>query len=216
MNLGTEFQSPWQSALYVRRVQWTRKLLRPFGSLEQQYIDRLTSAQNRRVLRHLAGRRPEKALLIMPRCVKQTGCKADVQNSLAGCRECRACPLGDVARLCERYSIRALVAFRSHIAFELARKNDPDVIIATACHDRLVKALRSVPEYPALLAPLTGMERRCINAGVDIVWLERQLATLTGRAPTATPSPAATTAADGLQQLSPRTDCPAARAAEGR
>lgn len=214
MNVRTEFRSPWQSALFVGRVHWTRKLLRPFGRLEQRYIDRLTAEQNRRVHRHLAGRRPEKALLIMPRCVKQTGCRADVQNSLGECRECHRCPLGDVARLCESYSIQALVAFRSHIAFELARTHEPDVIIATACHDRLVKALRSVPEYPALLAPLTGMERQCINAGVDLAWLERQLAILTGReAPAAT---AATSTSSPLQQLDPAPGCPAARAAEGR
>lgn len=210
MSFRMEFRSPWQSALFVRRVQWTRKLLRPFGGLEQRYIDRLTDEQNRRVVRHLAGRRPGKALLIMPRCVKKTGCRADVQNSLAECRECRLCPLGDVARLCERYSMQALVAFRSHIAFEMARTHQPDVIIATACHDRLVKALRSVPEYPALLAPLTGMERQCINAGVDFVWLEQQLAMLTGR------EPAPATAAGGLQNLSPAARCPAARTAEGR
>ena len=210
MSVRMKFRSPWQSALFVRRVQWTRKLLRPFGAREQRYIDRLTSQQNARVHRHLAGRRPEKALLIMPRCVKKTGCRADVQNSLAECRDCRACPLGDVARLCDSYSMQALVAFRSHIAFEMARTHEPDVIIATACHDRLVKALRSVPEYPALLAPLTGMERQCINAGVDFDWLEQQLATLTGRQ---APPPRA---ASGLQSLSAVADCPAARAAEGR
>ncbi len=72
--------------------------------------------------------------------------------------------------------MEALVAFRSHIAFQMAREHEPDLIIATACHDRLVKALRSVPEYPALLAPLPSMEKMCVNANVDLAWLENQLA----------------------------------------
>ena len=173
------FTSPWQSPVFVNWVAITRRLLRPFGDLEQKYIDRLADAQNRRVHRHLAGSHPSTVLLIMPRCVKLTGCRADVQNSLVQCLDCRLCPLGDVARLCSRFEIRALVAFRSHIAFSMARDHQPDLIIATACHDRLIKALRSVPEYPALLAPLASMEKQCMNAGVDLGWLEGQLVGLT-------------------------------------
>lgn len=205
-----KFSSPWQSAHYVRTVDVTRRLLRPFGSLEQKYIDRLATAQNRRVHRHLAGSRPSTVLLILPRCVKLTGCRADVQHSLDQCLECGLCPLGDVARLCERFRIRPLVAFRSHIAFEMARERDPDLIIATACHDRLIKALRSVPEYPALLAPLSGMQKQCVNAGVDLEWLEDQLRRLAGGEQDSG-TPVAAPPADNRQ-------CPAvspARAAEG-
>jgi hypothetical protein len=73
------------------------------------------------------------------------------------------------------YGVRALVAFRSHIAFAMARREQPDLIIATACDDRLIKALRSVPEIPAVLAPLSSMERPCINARLDLQWIENQL-----------------------------------------
>ena len=72
----------------------------------------------------------------------------------------------------------------------MARQERPDLIIATACHDRLIKALRSVPEFPALLTPLTGMERMCVNAGIDLAWFEAQLAAV------AAPRPAAAPAAD--------------------
>ena len=180
-----KFSSPWQSWAFVKSVAIGRWALRPFGNMEQKYIDRLTDAQNRRVHKYLADSQISTVLLIMPRCVKLVGCRADVQNSLSQCRECRLCPLGDVARLCARFEIKALVAFRSHIAFEMARKHKPHLIIATACHDRLVKALRSMPEYPALLAPLTGMQKQCVNAGVDLGWLEGQLVGLThqGSAP---------------------------------
>ncbi len=201
------FRSPWKSSAYVRRVDWIRRLLRPFGDLEDRYIVHLAEKQNRLVQKHFAGRHPQKVLLIMPRCVKRTHCRADVQNSLEQCLSCDLCPLGEVARMCERHGIRSLVAFRSHIAFELARRHEPDLIIATACHDRLVKALRSVPEYPALLAPLAGMQKQCVNAGVDLAWLERQLAALSGRA-AAVPSLE-------LPSFPVGTDCPASRIAEG-
>ncbi len=47
----------------------------------------------------------------------------------------------------------------------------------------MIKALRSVPEYPALLAPLAGMDRMCVNATIDLDWLDAQLRRVTrGRA----------------------------------
>ena len=175
------FQSPWQSPFFVRAVAVTRRLLRPIPHLENKFIAAVTEKQNQRVYRWLRQNPPQKLLLIMPRCVKKSGCPADAQNSLAQCVGCRECPLGDVARLCQLYDIEALVAFRSHIAFDMARRVQPDVIIATACHDRLIKALRSVPEVPALLHPLADMEKMCVGAEVDLGWLEKQLSLVTGK-----------------------------------
>ncbi len=108
-----------------------------------------------------------------------------MQTSVSECLSCLQCPVGDAAALCQRHGLRALVAFRSHIAFDMARREQPDVIIASACHDRMIKALRSVPGHPALLAPLTGMERMCVNATLDLKWLETQLELV---APTAPPA----------------------------
>ncbi len=175
------FLSPWQSSVFIRMVAAVRLILRPWKSQEDRFISHVTRRQNDRVLAHLQKFPARKILLIMPRCVKKTGCKAPVQQSLASCLTCQDCPLGDVARLCTHYEVRALVAFRSHHAFEIARDEAPDLIIATACGDRLVKALRSVPNIPALLAPLTGMEKQCLNAGINLTWLNAQLAAATAK-----------------------------------
>jgi len=153
--------------------------LRPFGSLENRFIGAVVNQHNLKVTAHLAQAKPENVLLIMPRCVQKTGCRANVQKSLDECLACGRCPLGDVAVVCDRHGLPALVAFRSHIAFDLAREHKPDLIIATACHDRMIKALRNVPEVPSLLAPLAGMDRMCINATVDLDWLNEQLTTVT-------------------------------------
>lgn len=181
--VSKSFSSPWQSSLYVRTVTTTRLLLHRWPQLENRFIQWLIEKQNRRVVRHLADHPVQSMLLIMPRCVKKVGCKAPVQNSLEQCFDCHDCPLGDVTRLCRRYGVQALVAFRSHIAFEMARTHEPDIIVASACEDRLVKALRSIPDIPSLLSPLTGMDKMCINARVDLVWLEEQLSLVTGLEP---------------------------------
>ncbi len=175
------FPSPWRHLLYRRIVAWARSLLRPFGNLEKRFIEQRARRQNRRVLEHLGPAAPRRVLLIMPRCVQKSGCRANVRSGLQECLTCMGCPLGDVAVLCRHHQVNALVALRSHVAFALAREFKPDVIIATACHDRIIKALRSVPEYPALLTPLQSMEKPCVNAGVDLAWLERQLAAVVPR-----------------------------------
>ena len=169
------FRSPWQSPLFVHSVAAMRGMLRLIPAWERHFIEVLARAQNRRVHRHLTDRPARTVLLIMPRCVGRRGCCPDIGHDLAASRDCRNCPLGDVARLCDTFGVRALVAYRSHIAYELARSEQPDLIIATACHDRMIKALRSVPEVPALLAPLAPMEKMCVNADIDLDWLEVQL-----------------------------------------
>ena len=178
-----KFRSPWQVPLYVRLVAAVRWLLRPAPRLENRFIEALTDVQNGRVRRHLTGKPASTILLIMPRCVSRRGCCQEAGHDVSASRDCHQCPLGDVARLCDRFGVRALVAYRSHIAFAIARDEKPDLSIASACHDRLVKALRSVPEYPALLAPLAGMEKMCVNADIDLVWLEEQLRTVTAPRP---------------------------------
>jgi len=179
------FSSPWQSSVFVGWVGAVRRVLRPFGDLESRFIAAVVRRQNRRVRAHFRGRPVSSVLLIMPRCVKPTNCRADVQASLRHCTDCTRCDLGEVARLCEAFDLEAAVAFRSHIAFDIARRRAPDLIVASACHDRLIKALRSVPEIPALLTPLAGMEKMCVNATVDTVWLRDQLSAVTGKSPSA-------------------------------
>jgi hypothetical protein len=171
----TSFRSPWRWRWFVAGVAAVRRLLRPWPAWEQRLIVRLVEDQNRRVERHLARHGAGTVLLILPRCVKPRSCRCDVRVSLAACTACEECQLTPVARLCDELGVRALVAYRSHHAFDIARRERPDLILASACHDRLVKALRSVPEIPALLRPLTGMERMCVGARFDATWLSTQL-----------------------------------------
>jgi hypothetical protein len=174
----SNFSSPWRRRLFRAGVAGIRRLLRLVHVPEEGFIRWLVNGQNRRVHDYLRRHPAETILLIMPRCLKRKGCPVDVKGALATCLtcDCRDCPLAQVARLTEECGVKALVAFRSHIAFQMARREMPDLIIATACDDRLIKALNHVPEIPALLSPLTGMRRPCIDATIDLPWLEDQLA----------------------------------------
>jgi hypothetical protein len=176
------YVSPWQWSPYRGAVAAIRALLRACGIDETGFVQRLVEENNRRVTRHLARHGAGTVLLILPRCVKRACCKLDPEGSLDGCLDCHDCDLGVLARIAAAHEVRALVAFRSHIAYEMARRERPDLIIATACEDRLVKALRSVPEIPAVLAPLTDMERMCVNASFEPAWFEAQIALAVGAA----------------------------------
>lgn len=169
------FRSPWASPFYRAGVAAGRRLCHLARRDEGPLIRRLVAAQNARVQRHLARHPVRSVLLILPRCIRQPDCPVDVRSDLSICADCHRCPLGEVARLTARRGVRALVAFRSRHAFAMAREARPDLIVATACEDRLVKALRAVPEIPALLAPLTGMARPCIDAAFDLVWVTEQI-----------------------------------------
>jgi hypothetical protein len=86
------FRSPWRHRWYVWAVNTARRALRPFGRGEEAFIAWLARRQNRRVARHLAKAPARRALLIMPRCVKKTGCHVDVQHGLDECLACMGCP----------------------------------------------------------------------------------------------------------------------------
>jgi hypothetical protein len=169
------YRSPWRHRAFVLAVAAVRALLARAGRSDAALIRRLVADNNRRVARHLAAHGAATVLLILPRCVKRGCCKIDNGGSLSACLGCDRCDLGELARIADHHRVEALVAFRSQVAFALARERRPDLIVATACEDRLVKALRSVPEIPALLAPLTGMERMCVNATFDPGWFAAQL-----------------------------------------
>ena len=172
------WQSPWTDPGWVRGVAAARGWLRASTGSDHGLVQRLVNDQNRRVETWLHERSTpcRDVLLILPRCVKRRCCSVGPDGSLDGSIECHECSLGDLAREARNHGIRAIVAFRSHIAYAAARRDPPDLIIATACEDRLVKAMASVPEIPALLTPLTGMERMCVNADLDVPWITARLA----------------------------------------
>lgn len=169
--------SPWRHPSWVRGVAVARGGLRSGSGTDHDLVHHLVRDQNDRVLAWLDARDApcRDILLILPRCVKRTCCSVGRDGDLAACRNCRECALGDAARTAERLGVRAIVAFRSHLAYAAARRDRPELIIAAACEDRLVKAMASVPEIPALLSPLRPMDRMCVDAEFDRNWIARML-----------------------------------------
>ncbi|MBK7702355.1 MAG: DUF116 domain-containing protein [bacterium] len=127
------YRSPWRHRAFVLAVTAVRSLLARAGRSDEALIRRLVTDNNRRVARHLAAHGAATVLLILPRCVKRSCCKIDNGGSLSTCLGCDRCDLGELARIADHHRVEALVAFRSQVAFALARERRPDLIIATAC-----------------------------------------------------------------------------------
>lgn len=187
--------SPWLESGWVRGVAVARGQQRAATGDDRSLIARLVADQNARVETWLEGRDTpcRDVMIILPRCVKRSCCRVGVDGSLEECRACEECDLGKVARLAHRLGVRPLVAFRSHLAFAAARRDRPEVIVAAACEDRLIKALVSVPEVPALLSPLTGMERMCVGADFDLEWVRSMLVRISREENAGEPQPRSST-----------------------
>jgi len=164
--------SPWQNPHWLRAAAVARGDLRNRTGSDHDLIVQFVEANNRRVTAWLQSDPTvdRRVLLILPRCVRRQCCRPGPGGELAQSLNCPSCQLGELARAADRRRVHALVAFRSQLAYAAARQENPDLIIATACEDRLFKALSSVPDIPALLRPLTGMERMCVGASIDLEW----------------------------------------------
>ncbi len=110
--------TPWSDPTWVRSLASARGWMRAATGSDHALIHTLVADQNSRVERWLAARETpcRDILLIIPRCTKRKCCTVGRDGSLDGCLDCRECSLGELARTAQRYGIRAIVAFRSHIA----------------------------------------------------------------------------------------------------
>jgi hypothetical protein len=64
------------------------------------------------------------------------------------------------------------------LAYNEARKYSPDIVVAVACTDRLVKGLTRLPEVPSYAIPLDLPHGMCINTTFDFQRLMQVMNTI--------------------------------------
>lgn len=140
-----------------------------------------------RVYNHLAaararpGIKPEKLLILLPRCLD----KVSMQQSMA---------------LSARYGVPLFVAARGRYAREMIVRTRPEAVVAVACERDLVSGIHDVaPRLPVLGTTLSLPDGPCKNTSVAIDELEAQIRTFLGlTADQASPAAVETT----LRQIS--------------
>jgi hypothetical protein len=88
-------------------------------------------------------------------------------EDLHSCSECSKCIIKNVAAAAQKCNWDIRVAPRSHLAYNEARKYSPDIVVAVACTDRLVKGLTRLPEVPSYAIPLDLPHGMCVNTTFD-------------------------------------------------
>jgi hypothetical protein len=172
--LGTTFHA---GKLYLSKRQaiilwdgYWLKILRPFFRLinmEEAWLRSFCEWNNQRVMRAFRGKPKRKAMVLLPHCIQATKCKAPVVNSLQSCLKCGKCVVEDAAQEAAKRNWDVKISPRSRAAYIEARKFHPDIIIAIACTDRLVKGLIKLPEIPSFTIPLDLPHGMCVDTTFD-------------------------------------------------
>jgi hypothetical protein len=149
---------------------WVRAL-RPLARwlrLEDAWILSFCGWNNRRVLQGFRRRKAARALVLLPHCIQLARCKADVLTALGNCYECGLCSVGDLLPLQLERGWATRITNRSHKAYREARDHRPDLIVAVACTDRLLKGLVKLPEIPCYVIPLELPHGMCVDTGFSV------------------------------------------------
>ena len=135
------------------------------------------NASVRALYRH---HKPKKLVILLPHCVVWTRCPKKVVKDLASCTECDLCQMEEILGVADRASLPVAIAIRSDEAYAQARGMGPELTVAVACDDRLVKGITRVPELPAFALPLHLPEEACHDNLVDLGGLHETLAYFLG------------------------------------
>jgi len=144
-----------------------RPLARRFRA-EDAWILSFCAWNNHRVLGLFRQRKARRALVLLPHCVQLARCKADILTDLGKCYECGLCPVGDLLPLQLERGWESRITNRSHKAYREARDYRPDLIVAVACSDRLLKGLTRLPEIPVYAIPLALPHGMCVDTGFSV------------------------------------------------
>ena len=152
--------------------------LRPFFrfiNLEDRWLRSFCAWNNRRVSKTFKTKRVGKAIVLLPHCVQLVGCQALVVENISSCFGCGQCVVDAAAQAAMNYNWDMRVSPRSRTAYSEARKFRPDIIIAVACPDRLVKGLLKLPEVPSYAIPLDLPHGMCVNTAFDFQRLSQAM-----------------------------------------
>ena len=160
-----------------------RTLLRAVGLVGDKTdpLLRLFVQANNASVRALYRRhKPNKLVILLPHCVVWTRCPKKVVKDLASCTECDLCQMEEILGVADRASLPVAIAIRSDEAYAQARSMGPELTVAVACDDRLVKGITRVPELPAIALPLHLPEESCHDNLVDLSGLHETLSYFLG------------------------------------
>jgi len=149
---------------------WARAL-RPVArrlQAEDAWILSFCAWNNRRVAELFRRRKARRALILLPHCIQMARCKAEVLDDMGKCYECGLCPVGELLPRQLQRGWDSRITNRSSKAFLEARTFQPDLVVAVACADRLLKGLTRLPEVPCYVIPLELPHGMCVDTSFNV------------------------------------------------
>jgi hypothetical protein len=158
------------------------RVARLVGDKTDPILRSFVQANNAAVRALYRRRKPDNVMILLPHCVIWTRCPKKVVKDLARCTDCDLCQMEEILGLSDRASLPVGIAIRSTEAYTQARGMGPDLTLAVACDDRLVKGITRVPELPAFGLPLHLPKEACHDNLVDLRGLQEAVAYFLGDA----------------------------------
>jgi geranylgeranyl pyrophosphate synthase len=124
------------------------------------------------------GIRPERRLLLLPRCLRNEGkCPAECNEIGLLCQDCGACSLSGLRAMAEKQGYRVLIAEGTPIVLQIILAGQADALLGVGCLRTLERALDKIllAGLPCMAVPLHC--DTCCNTTTDEDWVREMIDT---------------------------------------
>lgn len=111
-------------------------------------------------------------LVLLPHCLQSSECKIRITNDINECADCGRCSVSEIKQAMSAYKIQLAVATGGSLARKLILDNQPDIIIAVACHRDLTEGVRDSWRYPVYAILNDRPNGPCFETTVNIKAIE--------------------------------------------
>ncbi len=126
------------------------------------------SFQNRLFLSNNKVTKLSRLLMLLPHCLQFHDCKIRITRDISDCEDCGECDICNLKDLGKKYDIKIGIANGGTLARKLVHDNQPDVIIAVACHRDLTDGVRESWKYPVYAILNERPYGPCFDTKVDV------------------------------------------------
>ncbi|HNX36954.1 MAG TPA: DUF116 domain-containing protein [Candidatus Cloacimonadota bacterium] len=111
-------------------------------------------------------------LVLLPHCLQNAECKIRITKDINACEGCGNCDIADAKATLGKYPVTTAVATGGSLARKLIQDNNPNLIIAVACHRDLIDGVRDSWKLPVFSVLNDRPNGPCFDTTVNISAIE--------------------------------------------
>lgn len=112
-------------------------------------------------------------LILLPHCLQNVDCTHRITYNVLNCAQCGKCPVSEIVKLGEKYSLNIKVATGGRLAQRWVRDYKPALVIACACEHELMDGISAVYPLKVLAVPNEQPEGPCRNTDISVGNIEK-------------------------------------------